>query len=145
MKDSQASPELQSVDGVAIAAAYKPKTNWKNVAYILGISTGMLAGGAINAMIATTLAQPTFISYMKLDGPNALQLIGATNGTFYGGGALGVFFGSWAADRYGRRMAMAINAILSLICAALTAGSVNITMFIVVRYSFPSVASKGSP
>ncbi|RFU33289.1 hypothetical protein B7463_g3053, partial [Scytalidium lignicola] len=122
---------LPSDDGLP---ALRPKTNIRNVLYILGISTGMLAGGAINAMIATTLAQPTFISYMKLDGSNATSLIGATNGTFYAGGAIGVFFGSWAADRFGRRMAMAINAALSLICSALLAGSVNMTMFIIVRF-----------
>lgn len=111
----------------------KPKTSVRNVVYILGISTGMLAGGAINAMIATTLAQPTFISYMRLTGSDATNLMGACNGTFYAGGAIGVFFGSWAADRFGRRIAMAINAALSLVCSALLAGSVNMTMFIVVR------------
>lgn len=81
----------------------------------------MLAGGAINAMIATTLAQPTFISYMGLTGKDAANLEGACNGTFYAGGAIGVFFGSWAADRFGRRIAMAINALLSLVCSALLA------------------------
>lgn len=111
-----------------------PRSNLRNIVYIFAIGVGMIAGGAINAMIATTLAQPSFIIYFNLTAGNSTTLIGATNGTFYAGGFFGVFFGAWAADRFGRRKAIAVNCIMATIWMALLAGSVHIAMFITIRY-----------
>lgn len=40
---------------------------------------------------------------------------------------------SWFADRWGRRVALAVAAVIALIGSALVAGSVNIPMLCVVR------------
>jgi MFS family permease len=117
----------------ANGAFYKPRTKKKNVLYILMIGTGMLAGGASNGVIATTLAQPTFVKHMSLDGPKTLALMGGTNGTFYAGGFFGVFFAAWASDRFGRKKAFWLTGVLNLISCILCAASVNIGMFIAVR------------
>jgi len=120
--------------GVEANTVHTPKTNLRNVMYILMIGTGMLAGGAANGVIATTLAQPTFVAHMSLDGPNALSLMGGTNGTFYAGGFFGVFFGAWSCDFFGRRRAMWLTGLFNIISSVLCASSVNIAMFIAVRY-----------
>lgn len=126
--------DLNHVEANQEVAYYVPKTTRRNVLYILMIGTGMIAGGSANAVIATTLAQPTFVRHMDLDGPNALSLMGGTNGTFYAGGFFGVFFAAWASDRFGRRKALWITGILNIISCVLCAASVNIAMFIAVRY-----------
>jgi MFS family permease len=125
--------EVSHVDGSGEDAYYVPKTKLRNVLYILMIGTGMLAGGAANGVISTTLAQPSFVRHMSLDGPDALALMGGTNGTFYAGGFFGVFFGAWASDRFGRRRALWVTGTLNIISCVLCASSVNIGMFIAVR------------
>lgn len=112
---------------------YVPKTSSRNIWYVLMIGTGQIAGGAANGVIATTLAQPTFVRAMSLDGPNALSLMGGTNGTFYAGGFFGVFFSAWACDYLGRKRAMWLCGLLNIISCILCASSVNIGMFIAVR------------
>ncbi|EXJ69268.1 uncharacterized protein A1O5_07304 [Cladophialophora psammophila CBS 110553] len=116
------------------AAYYVPKTKMRNVWYVLMVGTGQIAGGGANAVIATTLAQPTFVSKMSLDGPNSNSLMGGTNGSFYAGGFFGVFFAAWACDTFGRRKAMWLTGVLNIISCILCASSVNIGMFIAVRF-----------
>ena len=127
--------EMMDVAETASSEDAKPKLTRRNVLLIMAIAMAMVAGGAVNGMIATTLAQPSFIVYFDLDTGDPTSLIGATNGMFYGGGAIGVFFGAWAADKFGRRKALAINCILSTCWQALQAGSVHIGMFIAFRYA----------
>lgn len=114
-------------------AYYVPKTQMRNVWYVLMVGMGQIAGGAANGVIATTLAQPTFVSKMSLNGPDALSLMGGTNGAFYAGGFVGVFFAAWSCDTFGRRKCMWITGILNIISCILCAASVNIGMFIAVR------------
>ncbi|KAJ9625968.1 hypothetical protein H2204_010267 [Knufia peltigerae] len=115
-------------------AYYVPKTQMRNVWYVLMVGMGQIAGGAANGVIATTLAQPTFVSKMSLNGPDALSLMGGTNGAFYAGGFVGVFFAAWSCDTFGRRKCMWITGILNIISCILCAASVNIGMFIAVRF-----------
>ena len=56
------------------------------------------------------------------------------NGLFQVGGLLGVLASIWIADKYGRRMALFVNAITVVIGGALQAGSVSMAMFIVFRF-----------
>jgi MFS family permease len=65
---------------------------------------------------------------------NASQLAGAINGLFQAGGLVGALSCTETADWLGRRKALFIGAIASLIGGALQAGSVNIAMYIVMRF-----------
>lgn len=95
---------------------------------------GSLTYGYCSSIIATTLAQPSFITYMHLDtDSNAPQLIGAINGLFQAGGFLGTLSTSLTADYLGRRKALLIGSLFALVGGALQSGSVNIAMYLVMR------------
>jgi MFS family permease len=66
--------------------------------------------------------------------PNTDALTGAMNSLFYIGGILGGFKGGYLADIFGRKRVVLGGAALALVAQALTAGSVNIAMFIVFRF-----------
>jgi hypothetical protein len=72
---------------------------------------------------------------MNLDAaPNASEPIGAVTSLYYAGRFFGALFSNWIGDRCGRKPAIAIGVALALLSAALTAGSVNVAMFIVFRF-----------
>jgi MFS family permease len=96
---------------------------------VLFVALGSLTYGYCASIIATTLAQPSFIAYFKLaTRPNATQLEGAINGLFQAGGLVGALSCNGIADWLGRRKALLLGAISALIGGALQAGSVNIGM-----------------
>ncbi|KAH8817019.1 MFS transporter [Xylogone sp. PMI_703] len=102
---------------------------------VLFVALGSLTYGYCASIIATTLAQPSFITYFKLDQrSNASQLEGAINGLFQAGGLVGTLSCITTADLLGRRKALLIGAVVSLIGGALQAGSVNIGMYIAMRF-----------
>ncbi|KAJ5813675.1 uncharacterized protein N7503_000425 [Penicillium pulvis] len=90
-----------------------------------------------NNIIASTLesaflAQPSFNEYFQLNTrTNASQLKG---GGYYASAFIGVFFVGILADRWGRKRAIAVGAILTLISGALLSASVNVAMFIAFRF-----------
>ncbi|KAK4889794.1 hypothetical protein LTR27_011411 [Elasticomyces elasticus] len=101
---------------------------------IIFVALGSLTYGYCASIIATTLGQPTFISYFALDTrSNAASLTGAINGLFQAGGLIGTLCSSFLADSLGRRKAILIAAIVTVIGGALQAGSVAIAMYIVMR------------
>lgn len=61
------------------------------------------------------------------------SILGAVNALFAFGAAMGAIAQGWIADWVGRRKALAIAAICALIGSALTAGSVTVSMLIIVR------------
>ncbi len=102
---------------------------------MLFVALGSLTYGYCASIIATTLAQPSFISYFKLDTrANSAQLQGAINGLFQAGGLVGTLSCTATADFLGRRKALFVGAVVSLIGDALQAGSVNIGMYIAMRF-----------
>ncbi|OQV09352.1 hypothetical protein CLAIMM_13482 [Cladophialophora immunda] len=99
------------------------------------MALGSTSAGYAASIIATTLAQPSFLAYFELlTRSNGTQLIAATNGLFFSGGALGTVTISFVADRWGRIWATGISSALCLISSALLAGSVHIAMFIAIRF-----------
>ncbi|OQU98122.1 hypothetical protein CLAIMM_03949 isoform 2 [Cladophialophora immunda] len=106
-----------------------------NVLMLVAMGFGSMSFGYSSAVIAITLGQPTFLKYFGLDtNPNANALIATTNGLYQTGGFLATFSVSVLADRWGRKWAIAVAAILILVSGALLAGSVHIAMFIVFRF-----------
>jgi MFS family permease len=106
-----------------------------SIFHIIGTCWGSASYGYTASIIGTTLGQPSFITYMKLDtAPNATELIGAMNALFYVGGIFGTVLSAWLANRFGRKKVIIGGALLILIANALQAGSVNIYMFIVFRF-----------
>ncbi|KPM38696.1 hypothetical protein AK830_g7864 [Neonectria ditissima] len=86
-------------------------------------------------IIATTLGQPSFLSYFGLDTrSNAAALLGAINGLFQVGGLIGALSCTVTADSLGRRKAMALASLFGIIGGGLQAGSVNVGMFIAARF-----------
>ncbi len=109
--------------------------NWINLLTIIAMSFGSMTYGYSASIIATTLSQPSFLTYFDLDTrSDATALISTMNGIYQVGGFLGVFTVSWFADKWGRRAAIGVSALITLISGALLAGSVNVAMLIVFRF-----------
>jgi MFS family permease len=101
----------------------------------LFVALGSLTYGYCSSIIATTLGQPTFIRYFKLDVvSNANQLIGSINGLYQVGGLLGALSCLWIPDKLGRKRALLISAIFCVVGGGLQAGSVHVAMFMVSRF-----------
>ncbi|KAK5136980.1 hypothetical protein LTR08_001487 [Meristemomyces frigidus] len=110
--------------------------NWFNLLMIIAMSFGSMSYGYSASIIATTLAQPTFLTYFELDTrSDARSLISTMNGLYQVGGFLGVFTVSYFADNWGRRAAIGVSAIITALSGALLAGSVNVAMFIFFRFT----------
>ncbi|KAF9249807.1 hypothetical protein DTO006G1_8426 [Penicillium roqueforti] len=92
---------------------------------------GFLYGFAANAL-AGSLAQPTFIAKF-LSGSNATSVQDGMLGGFLGGALVGAILQAPVSNKFGRRIANAVAALIVIITGALQAGSVSATMFIVVR------------
>ena len=119
-------------------SAEKQKRHYSKriVLYIFGMGFGSLSFGYAAAIIATTLGQPSFQTYMNLteENPKTPGIEGAMNSLFYAGGFFGALFNSWYADRFGRKGSIMTACIVMILSAALCAGSVNVAMFIVFRF-----------
>lgn len=108
---------------------------WTTVSHVIGMAWGAAVFGYGGSIIGTTLGQPSFLEYMGLNtAPNADQLFGAMNSLFYIGGIVGGFIAGYLANIYGRKAVVIGGAAIALVAQALTAGSVNIAMFIVFRF-----------
>ncbi|KAK5676907.1 hypothetical protein LTS10_010671 [Elasticomyces elasticus] len=111
------------------------KLNRFNTLIIAFAAFGSITYGYCASIIGTTLGQPSFLSYFRLDtAPNAAALSGAMNGLFQAGGLLGVLAAGVAADKYGRCKAIFHATLITIIGAALQTGSVHIAMFLVARF-----------
>jgi MFS family permease len=96
---------------------------------------GAVSFGYAQGITGTTLGQPSFSIYMGLaTKSNATQLISAMNAVYYVGGFLGTVLNGPIADRLGRKPSIMIGGIITMISAALLAGSVSMAMFIVFRF-----------
>lgn len=56
------------------------------------------------------------------------------NGLFQAGGVIGTLALPTVADKWGRKWALAVSALLNVISGAVLAGSTNVALFIVFRF-----------
>lgn len=109
--------------------------NVQTVFIILFMCLGSVSYAYSISVISTTLGQPSFLEYMKLDtAHNAEALIGAITSLYFAGGFFGLITCEYIADRWGRKPAIAVGAMITMISIAILAGSVNVAMFIVFRF-----------
>ncbi|KAF2651337.1 general substrate transporter [Lophiostoma macrostomum CBS 122681] len=102
---------------------------------ILFVALGSLTYGYCASIIATTLGQPSFLSYFALDTrTDSTAIQGAINGLFQAGGLVGALSSGSFADKYGRRWPIFASAILTVVGGGLQAGSVAVAMYIVMRF-----------
>lgn len=66
--------------------------------------------------------------------PNKTAIQGAMNGLYTAGGYFGALISSWVIDRIGCKKAIFTACVLATLGGALQAGSVNLGMFIFVRF-----------
>lgn len=103
---------------------------------VLFVALGSLTYGYSSSIIATSLGQPSFIAYFHLNQTSYTNRItGATNGLFQGGGLIGTLFCHLIADWLGRRKALLVASVFSVVGGALQAGAVCISMFLVARFT----------
>ena len=92
------------------------------------------------SVIGTTLAQPSFYSYMHLlnskgeASANEESLIGAMAGVFQAGGFFGIFVTTYIMDIWGRKAGMLFCSIVGLVGGALVCAAQNVAMFIAFKF-----------
>ena len=102
---------------------------------ILVVILGSFTYGHCSSIIASTATQPSFRLYFALDTrSNSDAITGAINGPFQTGGLFGALSSCYAADHYGRRVALSIGSVFAVVCGALQAGSVQIVMYLIARF-----------
>ncbi|KFY90897.1 hypothetical protein V501_01907 [Pseudogymnoascus sp. VKM F-4519 (FW-2642)] len=108
---------------------------WSNVFFIMVMSLGSLGYGLSTAIIGTTLAQPFFFEYFELEGrPDLERIISLCVGLYQAGGFCGSIICPLLADKWGRKTAIISASVVVIITGALLCGSVNIGMFIAMRF-----------
>ncbi|KAJ9625455.1 hypothetical protein H2204_010317 [Knufia peltigerae] len=120
-----------------MAGAKPPKEHRSkfNVLIILFATLGSLTYGYCTCIIATTLGQPSFQVYMRLDTlSNAVQLIGAIQGLYQAGGLLGTAYVGLTGDKLGRRWAIFFASSVCVVGGVLQTASVHVGMFMAARF-----------
>ncbi|KAH8686244.1 general substrate transporter [Ilyonectria robusta] len=114
--------------------------SWYNVTVVCFAAFGSLFTGYSLAVFAFTLGQPTFYSSLGLEQDPTVpgyshtnDIIGASNGVFFGTGFFGCFLAGWAGNRFGRVNGFRIAAITGIIGGVLQCASQSPAMFLVSR------------
>lgn len=107
-----------------------------NIRIILILTLGSLTYGYGLSVISNTIGQPGFLAYFNLaaNATYATQIIGAVNGIFSAGGAVGCVTVAWTSNRFGRKWSMNVGSVVCIVGGALQAGSIDAAMFIVARF-----------
>lgn len=105
------------------------------VLIVFVISLGAACYGFSNAVIGSTLGQPSFISAMGLDtASNAESLIAALLAIYYAGGLFGAWCHALLADRHGRKTSTAVASAIMIIASAVCTGANSIGLYIAFRF-----------
>lgn len=104
------------------------------IAFFVGL--GSFTYGFDSAIVGSVIGPPSFYSYSNFECTSSYgsSIIGANNGVYAGGGAIGCWIINWFSDRLGRRLAIQIIATICILSAALQTGSVHIAIFLVGRF-----------
>ncbi|KIW78865.1 hypothetical protein Z517_08704 [Fonsecaea pedrosoi CBS 271.37] len=111
--------------------------NAYNFIIIFTVALGSFAFGFNAASFGSVMGLPGFFSYYDIsliDGGSASnRILGASNGTYYGGGLIGCLFAAWLADKYGRIRNLQITCAICVVGAIIQSASVHMAMFLVGR------------
>ncbi|KAF4631073.1 hypothetical protein G7Y89_g7062 [Cudoniella acicularis] len=115
--------------------AHPPRFTRANVMIMLSVCLGSVCYGYNFSVASFTIGQPAFYAYMGLS-TNAYSnsMIDNVLGLFAAGAVFGAIFVGWFCDAYGRKKSLVVAAIINIVGGALSAGSVQIGMFIVARF-----------
>ncbi|KAK5331687.1 hypothetical protein LTR93_000692 [Exophiala xenobiotica] len=107
-----------------------------NFAIALFVAAGGYTYAYAYAVFATVIGEPGFYAYFNLDPTSdyAASIIGAMSALFAAGAGIGALVQGWTGDLLGRRLALALASLISLVGCACVAGAVNVAMFIVFRF-----------
>ncbi|RFU25166.1 hypothetical protein B7463_g11170, partial [Scytalidium lignicola] len=111
------------------------RANGYNYAVTFFAALGSFTYGYNSAIMGSVIGLPAFFPYFNIieSSSKGSSIIGAINGVYYGGGALGCWTIAYLADYFGRRRCIQIICVVCIISAALQAGSVHIAMLLVAR------------
>ncbi|KAI5357913.1 putative major facilitator, sugar transporter, major facilitator superfamily [Septoria linicola] len=110
----------------------------KTLFFLLNLFSAMalIYEGYNQGVFGTVSGTPGFIRTMGIGADGVVTdptKQGGLAASYYFGAIWGCLLGGWVADRMGRRKGVAMGAVLSLLGAALMAGSVNSDMMIIAR------------
>ncbi|KAI9694027.1 MAG: hypothetical protein M1822_003298 [Bathelium mastoideum] len=109
----------------------KHGTSWINVVVMITAALGSFLYGFSANAIASTLAQPTFIT--KFLQTEATSRTDGLLGGFLGGALVGAIAQAPLSNRHGRRIANGSASVIIIVSGALQAGSVDIAMLLTAR------------
>ena len=113
--------------------------NTFNLLVVIYAAFGSTACSYGLAVIGSTIGQPTFYTGLNMAPPGtpgyaeSANLISAYNGVNSAGAIVGAAFVAWYANWAGRKRSIQLGALVQIIGAALSAGSISPAMFIVAR------------
>lgn len=89
-----------------------------------------------SSISAALIGQSSWYDYMGLEEgtSHTNAILGAINGVYAAGGAIGCVFNMWSSEKLGRKRSIQLGCIISIVGAAIMTGSVDIPMFIVARF-----------
>ncbi|SMY21702.1 unnamed protein product [Zymoseptoria tritici ST99CH_1A5] len=110
--------------------------NLYNFTIALFVAVGSLCYGYASSISAALIGQASFYDSMNLvqGTPHTNDILGAINGVYAAGGAVGCVFNIWSSDHFGRKRSLQLGCVICLVGAGIMTGSVNISMFIVSRF-----------
>ncbi|CAF9936030.1 hypothetical protein IMSHALPRED_010435 [Imshaugia aleurites] len=100
---------------------------------------GSITYGYAASIIGQVIGQPQFYTYFDLaqKGPGLSRtntILGAMNGLFFAGGALGSLSIAYTASVFGRLRTIQIACLVCILGAALMAGAANVAMYLASRF-----------
>jgi len=107
----------------------------KLVFIVIFICFGTAGFGFSNAVIGSTLGQPSFLKEMGLaTNPNAEALISAVLAVYNVGGVFGSICHGLLADRYGRKVSAAVACVIMILGAAVCTAANSMPLYIAFRF-----------
>ncbi|KAK0100275.1 hypothetical protein ONS96_007557 [Cadophora gregata f. sp. sojae] len=105
------------------------------------VSLGSITYGYFSSIIATTLGQPGFYSFMNLAPDptrpgydHTIHVIATVNGLYSAGGAVVCLLFMWLAEHFGRLRTIQLGALIAILGGVLQGGAANIDMFYAGRF-----------